>query len=443
MREIGSRVELFVDDWLIDRMRGVRRMLHAPERREVVLAMTPPAESPGACYFNCFLDEGRLRLYYRGVTAGGDDSPAQTVNLALSDDGIHFTRPAFGRYDCGGSTANNVVYRGADAHNFCVFRDDNPACPPAARYKAVGGGWEQLYGFVSPDGLHWRKLREAPLEANGTFDSLNVVYWDDRLKCYRMFSRYFTEGTWIRGIQSCTSPDFLHWSDPVPHDYGPGEPLEHYYTNATVPCPGAAHILLAFPKRFLPARQKDTAGMSVPGEGVSDAVFMASRDGVHWQRFREAWVRPGPDPRNWTHRSNMVARGIFAQPHEWSLYISEHYAWPTARLRRLAIRPYGFVSLHGDFAGGTCVTRPLVFDGARLHLNYATSGAGSVRVELQDAGGTPLPGFRLRDMAPLYGDALDEPVAWKTGGDLARLRGTPVRVKFALQDADVFALQCR
>jgi len=73
MREIGSRVELFVDDWLIDRMRGVRRMLHAPERREVVLAMTPPAESPGACYFNCFLDEGRLRLYYRGVTAGGDD----------------------------------------------------------------------------------------------------------------------------------------------------------------------------------------------------------------------------------------------------------------------------------------------------------------------------------------------------------------------------------
>lgn len=443
MREIGSRKELFVDDWLIDRLRGAKRVLHSPERREVVLEMTSPAESPGSCYFNFFEDHGQIHLYYRGVTEGGDDNPAQTANLALSDDGIHFVRPEFGLYDCGGSTANNIVYRGIDAHNFCVFRDDNPACTPDERYKAVGGAWEKLRGFVSPDGIRWRSIREEPLDCKGTFDSLNVVYWDTAMRCYRMFSRYFTEGTWIRCIQSCTSQDFIHWTDPVPHDYGPGEPLEQYYTNATVPCPGAEHILLSFPKRFMPTRQKEITGMSDPAEGVSDATFMASRDGVHWQRFREAWVRPGSDPRNWTHRGNMVARGIYARPAEWSLYISEHYSWPTSRLRRLSIRPYGFVSLHGDFAGGTAVTHPLVFDGARLYLNYATSGAGSLRVELQDAHGKALPGFRLRDMAPLYGDSLDDAVTWKQGGDLTALRGQPIRVKFELKDADVFAIQFR
>ena len=67
---------------------------------------------------------------------------------------------------------------------------------------------------------------------------------------------------------------------------------------------------------------------------------MTSRDGVQWDRtFREAWMRPGPDPRNWSHRSNMPGTGIIeTAPGEWSLYISEHYGWPTNRLRRLTVR---------------------------------------------------------------------------------------------------------
>ncbi len=69
------------------------------------------------------------------------------------------------------------------------------------------------------------------------------------------------------------------------------------------------------------------------------------------------------------------------------------------------------------------------------------SAAGSVQVELQDAAGKPMPGFTLADMPPLYGDELDAAVAWKSGGDVSSLAGKPVRLRFVLKDADVYALR--
>jgi hypothetical protein len=40
----------------------------------------------------------------------------------------------------------------------------------------------------------------------------------------------------------------------------------------------------------------------------------------------------------------------------------------------------------------------------------------------------------------LYGDELDAAVSWK-GGELATLAGQPVRLRFVLKDADLFALR--
>ncbi len=441
--DIGARRELFVDDYLLDMLDGVRQQLNPPQRREVALEMTATAECATSAYYNLFEDDGRFRLYYRG-NAPGDESPEQTVNYAESRDGIHFTRPVLNLVAFDGSTANHVVYQGVAGHNFHVFCDDNPACPPAQRYKAVGGEWEKLYGFASPDGYRWSKLQETPLAVAGTFDSLNVAFWDARLGQYRLFSRYFERATGARAIQSCTSEDFLHWTPPVPHVYLDDAGPEQYYTNATVPCPGAEHLLLSFPKRFVPERTRDITGADYqyPSDGVSDAVFMSSRDGVHWRRFREAWVRPGLDDANWTHRNNMVAWGIArTSPVEWSMYISEHYGWTSNRLRRLAIRPWGFAGVHADYAGGSFTTHPLTFTGDTLRLNAATSAVGSLQVEVLDAAGAPIPGFTRDEMAPWFGDDLDAVMRWTGGADVGRMAGQPVRLRVYLQDADVYALR--
>jgi hypothetical protein len=445
---LGPQRELFVDDFLIEHLDGAALFLHPPTRQEIVFQVSQPWDNACTGCYNLTQDGDRVLMYYRGFYPIGeqyaDGAANQTTNLAISTDGIHFKQPQLGRVEFSGTTKNNVLLQGHQSHNFCVFRDTNPTADPAQRFKAVGGtGRQNLHGFVSPDGIQWTPVQDGPLAVTGAFDSVNVALWDPHIKRYRLFSRYFdTERDRVRAIQSCTSEDFIHWTEPQPHVYGEGIPLEHFYTNATMPCPGAEHILLSFPMRFLPERQLDIAAMDYPGQGLSDAVFMSSRDGVHWDRtFMEAWIRPGTDQRNWSHRSCTPAPGLIQTNDEWSMYISENYGWSTNRLRRITIRPHGFASVRAGYRSGELITRPLLLEGSTLRLNYATSAAGALRVEVQEQSGQPVAGYALDDMEPVYGDQLDACVAWKNGGDLSSLQGRPVRLRFVLQDADLFALR--
>ncbi len=108
---------------------------------------------------------------------------------------------------------------------------------------------------------------------------------------------------------------------------------------------------------------------------------------------------------------------------------------------RYVLRIDGFASVHAGTKVGEMVTRPLRFTGKELALNYTTSAGGSVRVEIQDASGKPIPGFSLADSRPHIGDAIEQPVSWKTGGDVSALAGQPVRLRFVMQDAGLFALR--
>ena len=101
------------------------------------------------------------------------------------------------------------------------------------------------------------------------------------------------------------------------------------------------------------------------------------------------------------------------------------------------------MSIAAPLSGGEVLTRPLLFAGSELVLNYSTSAAGSVQVEVQDAQGVPIPGFTLADSVPLYGDSLEQPALWRQKSDLGALAGAPVRLRFVLSDADVFSMRFR
>ncbi len=459
--DIASRRELFVDHYLIDQLSGTARLkMQPPQREEIVLHY----ENPISGYPVLVADDGRYLLYHNGYHGikkdDGETFYESIAHVWTSDDGIHFVRPELGFHNLGDGGKNNVFWMGNPAHNFIPFRDPNPAeTDPEKRFKAVGGAAGKLYPFYSADGLHWRQAQDEPLNVIGQFDSANVPLWDPVLGKYRLFSRFYRdrpaqhrEGEGHRSIQSCVSDDFLHWSKPVPHQYEASAPDEQFYTNATVLVPGAEHILLSFPARYVAERLtpiEDVSAMVYPGSstpgmaGITDAVMMSSRDGVHWQRpFPEAWMRAGLDERNWTHRNNYPAIGILPlRDDEWSMYIDEHNGWPDKRLRRLSLRPWGFASVNAGWQGGEVVTKPLTFNGGELRLNFSTSAVGSVAVEIQQPDGRPIPGFALADMDPTYGDRLDWPVRWKTTADLAALAGQPVRLRFVLKDADLFAMR--
>jgi hypothetical protein len=73
-------------------------------------------------------------------------------------------------------------------------------------------------------------------------------------------------------------------------------------------------------------------------------------------------------------------------------------------------------------------------------MNFATSAAGSVQVEVQDASGKALPGFALADSEPQFGDSIERAVIWSKGSDVSSLAGQPVRLRFVLKDAHLYSI---
>ena len=99
--------------------------------------------------------------------------------------------------------------------------------------------------------------------------------------------------------------------------------------------------------------------------------------------------------------------------------------------------------MNAPLSGGEFVTKPIVFVGDELVFNFATSAAGSIRVEIQDADGKPAEGFTLAECSEIFGDEIERVVSWKNGADVGEFAGQPVRLRIQLSDADLYAFRFR
>ena len=379
---------------------------------------------------------------------------------AESRDGIHWTRPELGLFEFGGSKKNNIVWTSPRLDNFTPFEDANPDCRPDERYKAVALGPGGLHAYRSADGIRWTPLADRPIIAKGAFDTQNNAFWDPLRKQYWCYVRDFHNG--VRDIRAATSTDFRTWSEPqrLAFTDSPDEPL---YTNQVRPYDRAPHVFLGFPTRYIERRWSPTfdalpdpahrkARMKFDprfGTAVTDGQFMTSRDGRTFHRWDETFLRPGPERRdNWLYGDGYQNLGLIetaaedpTAPPEFSIYVIEDNWKRATRLRRYTLRIDGFVALHARQKPGELVTKPFVFRGKVLSLNFATSAAGNLRVEFDDLTGRPLPGFTRDDCDEIFGDSLDRTVTWKGRADLGRLAGKPVRLRVVMSDADLFSFQ--
>lgn len=184
------------------------------------------------------------------------------------------------------------------------------------------------------------------------------------------------------------------------------------------------------------------------GYAISETLLMASRDGIHFKRWNEAFLRPGIErPRTWHYGAQYMGwhavetkSAIPGAPNELSLYATEGY-WhgKGSALRRYTLRLDGFVSVNAGMKGGELITKPIIFDGSNLELNFATSAAGGIRVEVQQTDGKPVKGFSLNDSEIHFGDTIARRTSWKSSATLSKLAGTPVRLRFELKDADLYS----
>ncbi len=484
---IGNRLELLVDQHLIEELSGVEFRLHQPRPAETSIVFDQDWEGNTSGYASLMKTENGFRIYYRGhslpsYAIAGTLQPgerivpehAETVCVVESRDGVGWSRPKLGLFEFNGSRANNIVWTGPGAHNFYPFRDLNPDVRPEEAYKAVASfrsassppplpseadakahydyfqrndTLPALYLFTSPDGIHWKRAGEAPIITDGAFDSLNLAFWDELRKEYVALYRDFEHG--VRSFKIARSADFRIWTKGEWADFGTA-PRFHLYTIGAIPYERAPHIYLGIPRRYLPWRTYFRE-MDRETPGVSDALLMSSRDGVAWTLFPEAFINPGPNPRNWSHRANTPLPGfVQISDSEMSMYIERDYTFASNRVERMVLRKDGFVSLRAGYPGGEWTSKPIIFSGSELILNYSTSANGSIRVEIQDAAtGLPIPGFVLEDSPLIFGDQVSGSVNWgheKGMTDRAPLRalqGRAIRLRFVMKDADLYSLQFR
>jgi hypothetical protein len=414
-----------------------------------------------------------------------------------SKDGIHWTRPDLGFVKRKGWENNNIIltydpgvainYSNLDAgndllsgkkvkftgavHNFTPMVDPNPDCKPEARFKALGGHDHRLlYAFKSPDGIHWSMIQEEPVILDGMLDSQNLAFWDPVQKCYYAYYRAFKNRKgdtrkldqkkdfdhMDRDVKFATSKDFIHWTDGQWVRWQPDR-VTQLYTSQIQLYPGAEHLRIGFPMRYCPNRgvrsefnERIAKSSRYYASVYTETGLVTSRDGQSFNMWSEALLRPGPSDQNWFYSAGSTSLNLFEtpsqypdEPDEWSFYVLDHGAWfgKGARYSRCSIRKDGFISASAPLAGGSFVTKPLLFTGNALQINFETSANGTIRVELQDAAGVPLPGFSLADCPPIFGSSVAHTITWKSDTSLAAHAGKPVRLRVELRDADLFSIQ--
>ena len=482
-KQVTSK-HLFIDDHFIEEMSGVNRRFHQPVKCEdnPVIRADQPWEKDAA-----FMDsaiaiydeaEGQFRAWYQGGACYG---PADGSNMcyATSQDGIHWDKPSLGLVEFEGSKDNNIVLMAS-----CMMHDPAPIIDridpdPGRRYKAIwwGGredasekdGWllGHCVGF-SPDGIHWQEHPENPIWPGDP----EVAIPAGLERTSGPFVAYSSaDGYGMRVTARAESDDFVRWQLPPQlllesdDDDPPGTEVAGM---ATVDYEGThlgmlwiAHNLPDFTRQEwqdIVARNKQQGFFGPPIElnnvrcRVLYTELAVSADGVTWQRVNRQPLFPlGPEG-SWDETIGLAAKPFVHGDKIYIYYTGYGRTSPTPGATKpekigqwnietglATLRRDGFASLQADASPGVVVTKPFAFEGNGLLVNTDVS-QGSLRVEVLDVQGQPIDGFTKDDAHPISGDQLQARVAWESGKDVAELRGRVVRLKFYVENGDLYSL---
>ena len=128
--DVGSRRELFVDHYLVERLEGAGLRLRGPRREGVAIRLDDPWEGPLSGYFTVIDDGERYRAYYRGWPAFKAAYGGAVTCYAESGDGANWEKPELGICEVMGTRANNVILDDPLlAVSFSPFLDTRPDVP--------------------------------------------------------------------------------------------------------------------------------------------------------------------------------------------------------------------------------------------------------------------------------------------------------------------------
>jgi len=394
---------------------------------------------------------------------------------AESTDGYGWTKPVLKQRSLLRSDENNLIGIGKNIlrrQNVIIDRHEQD---PGRRYKMLFVDVAELrdktklsnaddfamFSAYSPDGIHWTPARTQGWirrhESGHPHHHPCIMGWDEHLQQYVLYPRMFVAADpnvyyrdHLRAIGRAVSDDFETWQDT-------GLVLAPDEQDGT-------HI--DFPGMVVLAYQGGYIGLLYcihheDENGRVDTQLTWSRDGINWQRCcnRQVFL-PYGEPGSFDEGVAMPTTPLVFEDEIWFYYGGWNFGHGFEVIKRTRdertfgtkyqqcvglakLRLDGFVSLFAGSAGGTATTKKLTApDNARLIVN-ADSSDGKLLAELLDNEGAPLAGYSLADCDGFGGNQIRHTMTWKGQSKLNVRSGQAIRVRFHLENADLFSFKLR
>ncbi len=454
--DVSNQKQVFIDERFIAQSDGVE--LHVNPAQKLGLLRDERGEPFQGHVSRVIEVDGKVHLYL-----GADG-----VEVLESDDGLQFRRT--------GTKLPGLFPT--------IFLDPHEP-DPEKRYKLFHLKFELpfdsqkhgVYASCSSDGV---QFGDATQVLPFFTDNPPIVHWDERIGKYVIFTRAFSyDSENQRRVGRIETDDPLQpWpyqmtdqdrmflsTENVQVVFAADEeddPHSDMYYNASAIYPWAEDVYFMFPshfRHFSPQRNpyiRPRESGHWEDFGMLEVQMAVSRDGVKWSRPNREPYFPTGLADEWDRwyavmGPGMVRRGNWiyqyynssGRLHD-SVILRAEYDDSAKQLGGVGVvrqRLDGFVSADVNHKGGWLQTPTIVFRGDELRLNVDTGAAGTAFVELQDADGTPIPGYTLADCEEIGGNFIDQRVYWKGSTDVSSLAGQPVRIFFTMKRAKLYAFQ--
>ncbi len=355
------------------------------------------------------------------------------ICFATSRDGVAWTKPHLGVFDFRGSKANNIIRLGRTKTQQIdvALKPQNSDLP--GEFVAIHNDKGGVFVSTSSDGRAFDFLQEKAAVTYHSDTTNNFVYdeMDDRWLMYVRPQAYAGSGlphVGRRRVAVKESGDLRRWT-PERTVLVPEENDPDYFYGMSVFRRGDLFF-----------------GLLELYETVHHHIDMEltwSADGYHWERIpvRTLGRLLEHGAEGAWDAGMVVATGDPLEIGEelWFYYgatDTAHDQIGTAGVGIATTKRDRLVGVRGaKGAHGRLLTRPFEVKGG-LRLN--ARARGTIRVSVHTTSDSPMDGWSAADCDAISGDHLDAAVLWGKKG-LNQLRGQAVRLRFHLDDAELFA----
>jgi len=499
--EIGTRPQLFVDDYLVDNRFAVKksatemvlRTFHTPAKHGQTAVLIDPDVVPSQHAFRFDPPTKRFRLWYQAQIPLAVDAKEKGalvahrhIRYAESKDGIHWTLPGLGLYEFRGKKNNNICFirpgqftdprllrtpgSGVSSMRFLNEADmpeaDRRGYKYLMTYTLRGGGKEeddktQVFLIGSHDGIHWDREHQMSILTGAISDGwFGIIYDPDRKKY----------------ISYCRPRDRYEggpYKSPGDADFLPVDSKHSVYAGVVRRIGRMERDALWTQEEnwsrtvFLPDNVDQengiTSHMSMKAKVYGGVYFgflipyipkdllwtelVFGRDGKSFERTHQPFIATGAAGA-WDSGQAWVTPDWVEVGDEWWITYHGANSGPNTPIPKdttwgiglAKIRKEGFVSLSTPDVGGVIITKLLKWPGGDLLVNCDASH-GEMRVRVSNKGRHAFDGFNYADCTPFTGNSVAHKVAWK-GHSLDTLKGEDIRLEFYFsKQADLYSFR--